>query len=85
MDLSQAIKFAALFAVVLFVARAAHHYFGSRARISQAGLAGLTDVDAITVSMARLARDNVMAPSTAGASILLACASNTLVKAVSPT
>ena len=31
--------------------------------------------------MARLARDNVMAPSTAGASILLACASNTLVKA----
>ncbi len=81
MDLAQAIKFAALFAVVLFVARAAHHYFGSAGAYIASGLAGLTDVDAITVSMARLARDNVMAPSTAGASILLACAANTIVKA----
>jgi uncharacterized membrane protein (DUF4010 family) len=80
MDLGQAIKFALLFAVVLFVARAAHHYFGSAGAYIASGLAGLTDVDAITVSMARLARDNVMAPSTAGASILLACAANTLVK-----
>lgn len=81
MDLAPAIKFAVLFAVVLFAARAAHHYFGSAGAYIASGLAGLTDVDAITVSMARLARDNVMAPSTAGASILLACASNTLVKA----
>jgi len=44
-------------------------------------LAGLTDVDAITVSMARLARDSVLSPSTASASILLACAMNTMVKA----
>lgn len=81
MDLAPAIKFAVLFAVILFAARAAHHYFGSAGAFIASGLAGLTDVDAITVSMARLARDNVMAPSTAGASILLACASNTLVKA----
>jgi uncharacterized membrane protein (DUF4010 family) len=80
MDLGQAMKFAALFAVVLFVATAAHHYFGSAGAYIASGLAGLTDVDAITVTMARLARDNVMAPSTAGASILLACAANTLVK-----
>jgi len=80
MDLAQAVKFAALFAVVLFVARAAHYYFGSAGAFIASGLAGLTDVDAITVSMARLARDGVMTPSTAGASILLACASNTLVK-----
>jgi uncharacterized membrane protein (DUF4010 family) len=31
--------------------------------------------------MARLARDNVLSPSTASASILLACATNTMVKA----
>jgi uncharacterized membrane protein (DUF4010 family) len=80
MELGQAIKFAVLFAVVLFAARAAHHYFGSAGAYIASGLAGLTDVDAITVSMARLARDNVMAPNTAGASILLACAANTLVK-----
>jgi uncharacterized membrane protein (DUF4010 family) len=81
MELGQAIKFAVLFAVVLFAARAAHHYFGSAGVYIASGLAGLTDVDAITVSMARLARDNVVAPNTAGASILLACAANTLVKA----
>jgi uncharacterized membrane protein (DUF4010 family) len=81
MELGQAIKFAVLFAVVLFAARAAHHYFGSAGAYIASGLAGLTDVDAITVSMARLARDNVMTPNTAGASILLACAANTLVKA----
>jgi len=81
MELGRAVKFAVLFAVVLFAARAAHHYFGSAGAYIASGLAGLTDVDAITVSMARLARDNVMAPNTAGASILLACASNTLVKA----
>jgi len=81
MELGQAIKFAVLFAGVLFAARAAHHYFGSAGVYVASGLAGLTDVDAITVSMARLAHDNVMAPSTAGASILLACATNTIVKA----
>ncbi len=81
MELGQAVKFALLFAVVLFAARAAHYYFGSAGAYIASALAGLTDVDAITVSMARLARDNVMKPSTAGASILLACASNTLVKA----
>jgi len=81
MELGQAMKFALLFAVVLFAARAAHYYFGSAGAYIASALAGLTDVDAITVSMARLARDNVMAPSTAGASILLACAMNTIVKA----
>ncbi|MFB3924271.1 MAG: MgtC/SapB family protein [Terriglobia bacterium] len=80
MDLGQALKFALLFAVVLFVATAAHHYFGSAGVYIASALAGLTDVDAITVSMARLARENVLVPSTANASILLACAMNTLVK-----
>jgi len=80
MELGQAVKFALLFAVVLFGASAAHHYFGSTGVYIASGLAGLTDVDAITVSMARLARENVLAPGTAGASILLACAMNTLVK-----
>jgi uncharacterized membrane protein (DUF4010 family) len=43
-------------------------------------LAGLTDVDAITVSAARMASDQILASHTANAAILLACASNTLVK-----
>jgi len=81
MELGQALKFALVFGVVLFAATAAHHYFGRAGAYIASALAGLTDVDAITVSMARLARDNVLSPSTASASILLACAMNTMVKA----
>ena len=80
MELSRALQFAALFAVVLFVATAAHHYFGSAGAYVASGIAGLTDVDAVTVSMARLAHENVLSAGTANASILLACAMNTLVK-----
>jgi uncharacterized membrane protein (DUF4010 family) len=69
-----------LFAVVLLVSRAAHHYFGSAGVYVASALAGLTDVDAITVSAARLAFDHVLSPNTANASILLASAMNTLVK-----
>jgi uncharacterized membrane protein (DUF4010 family) len=43
-------------------------------------LAGLVDVDAFTISAARLAHDSILAPNTANASILVACATNTLVK-----
>jgi uncharacterized membrane protein (DUF4010 family) len=80
MELGQALQFGLLFAVVLFGARAAHFYFGSAGVYVASALAGLTDVDAITVSAARLAMDHVLSPSTANAAILLACAANTLVK-----
>jgi uncharacterized membrane protein (DUF4010 family) len=80
MELSRALQFAALFAVVLFAATAAHHYFGSAGAYVASAIAGLTDVDAVTVSMARLAHESVLRPATANASILLACSMNTLVK-----
>jgi uncharacterized membrane protein (DUF4010 family) len=80
MELSRALQFAALFAVVLFAATAAHHYFGSAGAYVASAIAGLTDVDAVTVSMARLAHETVLPPATANASILLACSMNTLVK-----
>ncbi|MGE5327507.1 MAG: MgtC/SapB family protein [Deltaproteobacteria bacterium] len=80
MELGSAIKFGLLFALVLLVARGAHFYFGSAGLFIASGLAGLTDVDAITISTARLAREGVLAPSTANAAILLAGAANTLVK-----
>jgi uncharacterized membrane protein (DUF4010 family) len=80
MELGRAVQFALLFAVVLFVSKAAHHYFGSAGVYAASALAGLADVDAITVSMARLAHDGVLVHSTANASILLASAINTLVK-----
>jgi uncharacterized membrane protein (DUF4010 family) len=80
MELGQALQFGMLFAVVLFVSRAAHHYFGSAGVYVASALAGMTDVDAITVSAARLALDHVLSNNTANASILLASAMNTVVK-----
>jgi uncharacterized membrane protein (DUF4010 family) len=80
MELGKAVQFALIFGVVLFVSRASHHYFGSAGIYLASGLAGLADVDAITVSAARLARDEVVTVATGGAAVLLACAVNTLVK-----
>jgi uncharacterized membrane protein (DUF4010 family) len=80
MELGSAIKFGLIFAAVLFVSKAAYQYFGSPGVYVAGALAGMTDVDAFSISAARLARENVLAVSTANAAILLACAMNTLVK-----
>jgi len=80
MDLWSAIKFGLLFAVVLVVSRAAYQYFGASGIYAAGAISGLADVDAITISAAGLAQQGVLARGTAGASILLAGATNTLVK-----
>jgi len=80
MELGNAIKFGLIFAVVLFISRAAYYYLGSSGIYAAGALAGLADVDAFTISAAGLARQGVLARSTAGGSILLAGAMNTLVK-----
>jgi uncharacterized membrane protein (DUF4010 family) len=80
MELWSAIKFGLMFAVVMFVSKAGYHYFGSSGMYMTGVLAGLVDVDAFTISAARLAHDSILAPNTANASILVACATNTLVK-----
>jgi uncharacterized membrane protein (DUF4010 family) len=78
-ELGSAIKFGLLFAIVLFVAKAASVYMGSGGAYLTALLAGLTDVDAITLSMASLAKSD-LEPSIAATSIVIANAANTLVK-----
>jgi uncharacterized membrane protein (DUF4010 family) len=78
--LASAIKFGLIFALVLFAAKAGTHYFGAEGGYVASVLAGTTDVDAVTLSMARLAREG-LDPRIAATSILLACATNTLVKA----
>lgn len=80
-ELSSAIKFALIYGLVLLVSKAATTWFGSGVTYLTGILAGATDVDAITLSMARLARDGV-APKVAVTTILLGAASNTIVKAV---
>jgi uncharacterized membrane protein (DUF4010 family) len=80
MELGSAIKFGLFFAVVLFVSRVAYQYYGASGMDVAGALAGLADVDAFTISAAGLAQQGVLGHGTAGGSILLAGAMNTLVK-----
>jgi uncharacterized membrane protein (DUF4010 family) len=53
-DLKAAITFGALYAVILFAVAFTKQRFGDRALFVVAGVSGLTDVDAITLSTAQL-------------------------------
>jgi len=79
-ELGQAIRFGVLFGLVLFVARAAQLGFGDEGLYLAGALAGLTDVDAIALSMAQLARGDAASQGVAARTILIAVLANTLVK-----
>ncbi len=80
-ELGMALKFGLLYGLVLVVARTAQHYLGSRGVYVSSVLAGLTDVDAITLSVAEMHRGGLDA-GVANTGIVLAATTNTLVKAV---
>jgi uncharacterized membrane protein (DUF4010 family) len=71
-------RFALLFATVLLVVRWVELYLPGVGLYAVAALAGATDVDPITLSMASATREVAAAP--AAAAIAIAAASNTLVK-----
>jgi uncharacterized membrane protein (DUF4010 family) len=79
-ELTTSFKFGLFFAAVLFVSKAATTYAGAKGIYLTGFLAGSTDVDAVTLSMAKLAREG-LASREAVTAILLAAASNTMVKA----
>jgi uncharacterized membrane protein (DUF4010 family) len=78
-SLRASIRFALLFAAVLVVVALVRRYFPGVGLFGVSALAGSTDVDAITLSMAQLARDGGDAGAAPG-SILVAALANTLVK-----
>ncbi|MCZ7556955.1 MAG: MgtC/SapB family protein [Bacteroidia bacterium] len=80
-ELTSAIKFGLIFAVILFISKAAQIYLGESGVYMAAALAGVSDVDAITLSMANLSRSGAVAENTAAVSILIAVVVNTIVKA----
>jgi uncharacterized membrane protein (DUF4010 family) len=80
-ELGQAVRFGVLFGVITFAARAAQVYLGDAGLYVAGVVAGLTDVDAITLSMAQLARSDPASGAPAARTIVLAVASNTLFKA----
>jgi uncharacterized membrane protein (DUF4010 family) len=86
-SLTSAIKFALVFAAVLLAVKLVQTYWPGQGFYAVAALAGLSDVDAITLSMAEYAKsDSIAQPALAGAarvaatSITIAAIANTLVK-----
>ena len=79
-SLTAAMRFALLFAAVLLVVKLVERYAPGRGVYVVAALAGTTDVDAITLSMATSARDGAIDAGTATIAIVVAALVNTLVK-----
>ena len=79
-ELGDAIKFGGLYAVVIFLASSAPQNFCDKCHYMAGALAGLTDVDAIALSMANLAQQDPTSSSVAARTIVIAVVSNTMVK-----
>lgn len=79
-ELSEAIKFGSLFGIVTVVAKAAEVYFGATGLYLAGAVAGLTDVDAISLSMANLAATSPVSLKIAERTIVIGVISNTLLK-----
>lgn len=80
LQLGQALRMAVAFQVVLLGFEVARHYFGEGGVVAGAVLAGLTDVDALTLSMNRLAAHPGF-EVTAARALAVGIITNTLVKA----
>ncbi|HET8734194.1 MAG TPA: DUF4010 domain-containing protein, partial [Anaeromyxobacteraceae bacterium] len=78
-NLSSALEFALIFAAVLVGSKLASHYLGSAGTYAAALIAGTTDMDAIALSMAELAGQQVPM-AVAATAVVLAGFTNTVVK-----
>ena len=79
-ELRAAIRFGLLFGVVTVVAKAAQVYLGDNGLYLAGAIAGLTDVDAIALSMVQLALADPGSRDAAATTIVIAVAANTLFK-----
>jgi uncharacterized membrane protein (DUF4010 family) len=79
-ELDAAIQFGLLFGVILLVSKAAQVYLGDAGLYLAAAVAGLTDVDAITLAMVNLAKGDAAQLQVAARAIVIAVMANTLTK-----
>ena len=79
-ELKAALIFGGLYAVVLLAVAAAREYFGSAGLYVVAAVSGLTDMDAITLSLAQLAGSGSLETDTAWRAVLLAALANFVFK-----
>jgi uncharacterized membrane protein (DUF4010 family) len=80
LKLSTAVKFGLLFAFVLIIVEYSQTFLGSSGVYLASFLTGLTDVDAITLSVTRLTRSAQLSPNVAGISVIIAALMNTVSK-----
>ena len=80
LKLSTAIKFGLLFAVVLLIIEFAQSSFGSIGVYFASAIAGLTDVDAITLSVSRMASNAQLDLQVTGIAVIIAALMNTISK-----
>ncbi|SNR80271.1 MgtC/SapB family protein [Desulfurobacterium atlanticum] len=79
-ELSNALKFGFLFGVILFITKFAVKYAGAWGLFAVSAISGLSDVDAITLSLAKLSASNEIGVFVAVIGIFLAATVNTLFK-----
>jgi uncharacterized membrane protein (DUF4010 family) len=79
-ELGPAVKFGLVYAVILLISKAAQMYLPAAGIYLASVVAGLTDVDAITLSMAELSSTGALEMDMAARAIVLAAMSNTVVK-----
>jgi uncharacterized membrane protein (DUF4010 family) len=80
-ELKPALAFGLIYAVVLIAVAAAQEAFGQRGLYVVAGLSGLTNMDAITLSAAKMVREDGLNTGTAWRAIMIAAMANTAFKA----
>lgn len=79
-ELGTVLKFTAFLAVVMVAARALTHWAGDAGAYALGAVSGIADVDAVTLSMARVTTTG-LDPETGAGAILAAAAVNTATKA----
>lgn len=79
-ELAPALRFAVAYAAILIISRGAQMLLGDAGVYASAALSGIADVDAITLSMARMAGAGTVEIGTASKAVVLAAMVNTTVK-----
>ncbi len=81
LEMTNAILFGVLYVVILLVITFANDYFGDEGIFITSGIAGLSDVDAISISISKMSVAT-LSPKTAQNAILIATLANTISKFV---
>ncbi|MFM8606509.1 MAG: MgtC/SapB family protein [Hyphomicrobiales bacterium] len=80
-DVGSALRFSILIAIILMISTLVARHYGSEALMSVSAFAGLADVDAITLSLARM-QEPLVDLKLAADGVLVAALTNTVMKAV---